>query len=56
MLLELVQFGVLGGDQNNYLHALRAGFMGGAGFFAEGFLIWDLAAFLCKDGGLFLTE
>ena len=39
MLLELVQFGVLGGDQNNYLHALRAGCMRGAGFFAEGFLI-----------------
>ena len=41
MLWELVQIGVLGGDQNNYLHALRAGFMRGAGFFSEGFLIWN---------------
>ena len=38
MLLELVQLGPWGGDQSNYLHALRAGFMGGRAFLAEGFL------------------
>ena len=37
MLLELVQFGVLGGDQSNYLHALRAGFMGGRAFLPKAF-------------------
>ena len=45
MLLELVQLGPWGGDQSNYLHALRAGFMGGRAFLAEGFLWWDLSAF-----------
>ena len=41
MLLELVQFGALGGDQSNYLHALRAGFMGGRDFLSRRLFTWD---------------